>query len=149
MITPAEIKKRAVNKYYAYLQSLDGGESFFPLVIQGDKKPNSDTSIFEKELTDLIAQSKDKIGYGYTIEYQRVKTRGCDNLATQTAKSCLHGDMRRGHLANKSPMVTSLLTILRPMLFATPNVVTKVQTSDFVVFVFSWNMLILSLSVFS
>ncbi len=75
MITPAEIKKKAVNKYYAYLQSLDGGESFFPLVIQGDKKPNSDTSIFDKELTDLIAQSKDKIGYGYTIEYQRVKTK--------------------------------------------------------------------------
>ena len=75
MITPAEIKKKATNKYKAYLQSIVEGESFTPVVISGDKKPNDDTVIFEAELTDLIKHSKEIKGYGYTIEYKKVKTK--------------------------------------------------------------------------
>ena len=75
MITPIEIKKKAANKYKAYLQSIVEGESFTPFVIVGDKKPNEDTVKFEEELTELISRSKEKIGYGYTIEYQTVKTK--------------------------------------------------------------------------
>ena len=75
MITPIEIKKKAANKYKAYLQSIVEGESFTPFVIVGDKKPNEDTVKFEEELTELINCSKEKIGYGYTIEYQTVKTK--------------------------------------------------------------------------
>lgn len=75
MITPIEIKKKAVNKYKAYLQSIVEGESFNPIVIVGDKKPNEDTIKFEYELTELISCSKEKKGYGYTIEYQTVKTK--------------------------------------------------------------------------
>lgn len=75
MITPIEIKKKAANKYKAYLQSIVEGESFNPIVIIGDKKPNEDTVKFEEELTELISRSKEKIGYGYTIEYQTVKTK--------------------------------------------------------------------------
>lgn len=41
----------------------------------GNKKPDDDTVQFEKELTELIAHSKEKKGYGYSIAYQRVKTR--------------------------------------------------------------------------
>ena len=75
MITPVEIKKKAENKYKAYLQSILEGESFIPIIIVGDKKPNEDTVKFEEELTDLISCSKEKKGYGYTIEYQTVKTK--------------------------------------------------------------------------
>ena len=75
MITPIEIKKKAANKYKAYLQSIVEGESFNPIVIVGDKKPNEDTVKFEEELTELISCSKEKNGYGYTIEYQTVKTK--------------------------------------------------------------------------
>ena len=75
MITPIEIKKKATNKYKAYLQSIVEGESFTPFVIVGDKRPNEDTVKFEEELTELISRSKEKIGYGYTIEYQTVKTK--------------------------------------------------------------------------
>ncbi len=75
MITPIEIKKKAANKYKAYLQSIIEGESFNPIVIVGDKKPNENTVKFEEELTDLISYSKEKKGYGYTIDYQRVKTK--------------------------------------------------------------------------
>ena len=75
MITPIEIKKKAANKYKAYLQSIVEGESFKPIVIAGDKKPNENTVKFEEELRDLISCSKEKKGYGYTIEYQTVKTK--------------------------------------------------------------------------
>lgn len=75
MITPAEITKKAENKYVAYLQSIVEGSQFFPLVIVGNKKPNGDTAIFKRELEELIDNSKEKRGYGYTVEYQTVKTK--------------------------------------------------------------------------
>lgn len=75
MITPTEIKKKAENKYAAYLQSIAEGIPFQPLVIAGDKRPNNDTIKFGQELTELINQSKEKKSYGYTVEYQTVKTK--------------------------------------------------------------------------
>lgn len=75
MIAPTEIKKKAESKYCAYLQSIVEGKSFHPIVIAGNKKPDESTVKFEKELTDLINQSKEKKGYGYTIEFQTVKTK--------------------------------------------------------------------------
>ena len=75
MITPIDIKKKAANKYKAYLQSIVEGETFNPIVIVGDKKPNEDTVKFEEELRELICCTKEKKGYGYTIEYQTVKTK--------------------------------------------------------------------------
>lgn len=75
MITPTEIKKKAINKYKAYLQSIVEGKTFSPIVIVGDKKPNEDTVKFEAELIELMSLSKEKKGYGYFIEYQTVKTK--------------------------------------------------------------------------
>lgn len=75
MITPTEIKKKAENRYSAYLQSIVEGTSFFPFVIAGNKRPDNDTVRFEAELTGLMSHSKDKKGYGYTIEFQTVKTK--------------------------------------------------------------------------
>lgn len=75
MITPTEIRKKAANKYLAYLRSVVERLDFEPIVIVGDKKPNDDTARFERELTELISYSKEKKGYGYSIEYQKVKTR--------------------------------------------------------------------------
>ena len=75
MITPTEIRKKAENKYLPFLRSVTERQAFEPIVIVGNKKPNDDTVQFEKELTELIAHSKEKKGYGYSIEYQKVKTR--------------------------------------------------------------------------
>lgn len=75
MITPTEIKKKAANKYMVYLQSIVEGKPFNPIVIVGDKKPNEDTGRFEAELTELISHSKERKGYGYTIDFQTVKTK--------------------------------------------------------------------------
>ena len=75
MITPIEIRKKAEKKYLAFLQSIVEGKTFDPIVIVGNKKPNNDMAMFEKELTELMDHSKEKKGYGYTIEYQTVKTK--------------------------------------------------------------------------
>ena len=75
MISPFEIKKKAENKYLAYLRSIIEDESFFPLDIVGNKKPSDDIIQFEKELTELISLSKEKKGYGYSIGYQKIKTK--------------------------------------------------------------------------
>lgn len=78
MIAPTEIKKKAESKYCTYLQSIVEGESFRPIIIAGNKKPDENTVKFEKELTDLINQSKEKKGYGYTIEFKTVKPNNMD-----------------------------------------------------------------------
>lgn len=92
MITPVEIKKKAANKYKAYLQSIVEGESFNPIIIVGDKRPNEDTVKFEEELTELISCSKEKKGYGYTIEYQTVKTKrhGIQDIPTSISFQTEH-----------------------------------------------------------
>lgn len=75
MITPAEIKKKAENKYLSYLRAIAGGTPFDTIVIVGNKNPSDDTATFETELTELINRSKEKLGYGYSIEYQKVRTK--------------------------------------------------------------------------
>ena len=75
MITPTEIRKKAEKKYLAFLQSVVEGKTFAPVVIVGNKKPNDDMAMFEKELTELMEYSKERKCYGYTIEYQTVKTK--------------------------------------------------------------------------
>ena len=65
MITPAEIKQKAERNYIAYLQSTIAGNSFFPLVIVGNKKPDENAVRFENELTELINHSYEKKGYGH------------------------------------------------------------------------------------
>ncbi len=74
MITPIEIKKKAENKYQSYLRTIVEGKPFAPIIIVGNKKPSNDTVTFEKELTALINLSKEKLGFGYSIEYKKVKT---------------------------------------------------------------------------
>ena len=48
MITPTEIRKKAGNKYLAFLRALVEGRGFDSIVIAGNKKPNDDTVKFEK-----------------------------------------------------------------------------------------------------
>lgn len=75
MITPTEIKKKALRHYSTYLQSIVDDVRFSPIVIAGNKKPSDDIEKFEAEITELINNSKEKTGCGYVIEYQTVKTR--------------------------------------------------------------------------
>ncbi|HUW05669.1 MAG TPA: Wadjet anti-phage system protein JetD domain-containing protein [Williamwhitmania sp.] len=76
MITPKEIKDKAERKYISFLQSLVENRSFEKLVIRGDKSyTKSSLSEFEKEIQQIVNQSKEKKGYGYTLEFQQVRTK--------------------------------------------------------------------------
>lgn len=76
MITPKEIKDKAERKYISFLQSLVDNKPFEKLVISGDKSyTKSSLPEFEKEIQQIISQSKEKKGFGYTLAFQQVKTK--------------------------------------------------------------------------
>ena len=80
MITPNEIRSKAEKRYNDYLQSAIQGLPFTDIVIKGNKKPSTNFSDFDQELTKLIEHSKEKKGYGYTVKYQTIRKK---NLGTQ------------------------------------------------------------------
>lgn len=85
MISPHEIKVKASRKYLSFLQSIIEEQPFMQLVIRGDKS-YSKLSLpeFEKEILLLISQSKEKKSFGYTVDFQKVKTKylGVQDLPT-------------------------------------------------------------------
>lgn len=85
MISPNEIKTKAERKYFSFLQSVVQSIPFSRIIIPGDKTYNK-TSIseFHHEILALANQSKEKKGFGFTIEYQTVKTKtiGMQSLPT-------------------------------------------------------------------
>lgn len=85
MISPSEIKTKAGRKYLSFLQSMLEEKPFTELVIRGDKNyTKSSLPEFEKEILLLISQSKEKKGNGYTLDFQKVKTKylGTQDLPT-------------------------------------------------------------------
>lgn len=75
MISVDELKKKAQNKYYAYLQAKIAGNNIFPLTMYVNKSiPRKYTDILQA-LGQLIASSKTKIGYGYSLELTERQTR--------------------------------------------------------------------------
>lgn len=79
MITPKGIKQKAINKYSAFLEAYLEGADFFPLVIPSDKKPSSKYQSFLAEIEQIINESKEKRGFGYTIEWKEVATQRFGN----------------------------------------------------------------------
>ncbi len=85
MISPHEIKVKASRKYLSFLQSIIEEQPFMQLVIRGDKSySKSSLPEFEKEILLLISQSKEKKSFGYTVDFQKVKTKylGVQDLPT-------------------------------------------------------------------
>jgi hypothetical protein len=76
MITPKEIKDKTERKYISFLQSLIENKPFEKLVIRSDKSyTKSSLSKFEKEIQQITSHSKEKKGWGYTLEFQKVRTK--------------------------------------------------------------------------
>lgn len=93
MISPNEIKIKAGRKYFSFLQSMIEGEPFTQLVIRGDKSyTKSSLPEFEKEILLLISQSKEKKGFGYTLDFQKVKTK---YLGTQDLPTTIYFDSEK------------------------------------------------------
>jgi len=75
MITSKEIRDKAEKKYPAYLQSIVENIPFTEIVITGNKKPGKNLAEYQSQITDLISQSKEKKGSGYTIKYQKINKK--------------------------------------------------------------------------
>lgn len=93
MISPNEIKTKAGRKYLSLLQSVIEDKPFDRLVIRGDKSyTKSSLPEFEKEILLLISQSKEKKGFGYTLDFQKVKTK---YLGTQDLPTTIYFDTEK------------------------------------------------------
>ncbi|RZJ46393.1 MAG: hypothetical protein EOO19_10400, partial [Chryseobacterium sp.] len=93
MITPQEIKSKTERKYISFLQLVVEQKPFEKLTIRGDKSYTKSSLIeFEKEIQQIISQSKEKKGFGYTLEFQTVKTK---SLGIQDLPVSIYFDTER------------------------------------------------------
>lgn len=96
MITPKEIKDKTERKYISFLQSLVEQRPFEKLVIRGDKTyTKSSLSEFEREIQQIHSHSKEKKGFGYTLEFQKIKTK---YLGTQDLPISIYFDNEKDFL---------------------------------------------------
>lgn len=96
MITPKEIREKTERKYISFLQSLVEQEPFEKMVIRGDKSyTKSSLPEFEREIQLIHSHSKEKKGYGYTLEFQKVKTK---YLGTQDLPISIYFDNEKDFL---------------------------------------------------
>lgn len=96
MIAPQEIKSKTGRKYIPFLQSLVEGVPFSKLIIRGDKSyTKSSLTEFEKEIQQINSLSKEKKGFGYTLEFQTVKTK---YLGTQDLPVSIYFDTEKDFL---------------------------------------------------
>lgn len=96
MISPNDIKIKAERKYIGFLQSIVQEIPFSKIVIQGDKTYNKTAvSDFQKDILALINYSKEKKGFGYSIDYQTVKTK---TIGTQTLPTIIYFETEKDYL---------------------------------------------------
>lgn len=89
-------KEKNERKYVSFLQSAIESKPFEKLVIRGDKKyTKSSLPEFEKEIQQIVSQSKEKKGFGYTLEFQQVKTK---YLGTQDLPISIYFDDQKDFL---------------------------------------------------
>ena len=71
MLTPDQIRRRALNGYEDFLRSLSREESFFPLKILGAgwSRP-TDFGEDRAAIEALQNQSKERLGFGYSITWE-------------------------------------------------------------------------------
>jgi hypothetical protein len=129
MISPVEIKAKAEKKYIAFLQSIVLGEEFSRIVIRGDKNYlKSSLTEFEKEILLLLSQSKEKKGFGYTLEFQRIKTK---HIGTQDLPTIIYFNSKTDYLKylGKEKEVAGFENNLQIILTAFPQLKTWVYAN--------------------
>lgn len=74
MIDPTQIKQKAQQQYSNFLSSIVTGSQFFPLEFSVGTFPKEYLTLRDA-VTQLIDQSKNKLGYGYTVQLETRKTQ--------------------------------------------------------------------------
>lgn len=79
MISPEEIKKKAIRKFSEVLRAQIDGTEIFPLTLKANLNLPKTFPELQSALTLLISKSKDRIGYGYAITYSNKNLRAHGN----------------------------------------------------------------------
>lgn len=90
MINSSEIKEKAEKKYNTYLRSVIEKAPFTRLTIPGNKKPPNSLKELQQVISDLVNNSKEKKGFGFSIDYQTIKTKGL--IGTQSLPASIYFD---------------------------------------------------------
>ena len=76
MITPREIRDKALRLYPSFLLAVLNDESFFPQVIRCRKiNPGDDFSQISAQIKQISREEKSQKGYGYRVLFKSVNTR--------------------------------------------------------------------------
>lgn len=71
MLSPEQIRKRALNRYEDFLRSLARGENGFPMAVFGSGMSRvTDYEKAREAIAKVHAQSKEKRGCGYSVEWK-------------------------------------------------------------------------------
>ncbi|MEM8523757.1 MAG: DUF3322 domain-containing protein [Bacteroidota bacterium] len=82
MISPADIRKKALRQYPAFLTAVLTKANFFPLHIKGNKgKANAPLKELYPKLRRLLENAKDQKGFGYTVQLKTVNTRHAGEIS--------------------------------------------------------------------
>lgn len=82
MLTPDQIRRRALNRYEDFLRSLCTGEPFFPLNVLGGGMAKLKDFVADRTAIELLrSQSKAQTGFGYDITWAE---RKFNRLGVQT-----------------------------------------------------------------
>ena len=82
MLTPADIQKKALRQYKAFLSAVLKREHLFPLYIKGNKgKASTPLEELYPALRRLLEGAKNKKGYGYTVTLKTVSTRHAGDIS--------------------------------------------------------------------
>lgn len=82
MITVGEIRRKSASIYSELLKDYLKGAASFPKVIRSDKSLSKDFPEMSQEIAQIMAESKDRKGFGYHVKSEPVKTRlhGIQNI---------------------------------------------------------------------
>ena len=83
MINPNEIQQKAERFYPIFLSATIKGEPFFPKEFSVGKLP-SNYIILRDAVTQLLEKSKQRLGYGYSVELTTRRTQKGGNQSLQT-----------------------------------------------------------------
>ena len=127
MINPEKIKQIATRKYPEFLQSIIANQDFLPLNLPIGKVPK-DYIQLRNEVNKLINKSKEKLGYGYTIELQIKNTH---NYGHQSLPNKITINTKEDYLQfiNKQAEFTKFKTNLELIRSSFPELETWILTN--------------------
>lgn len=119
MINPSQIKRKANHKYKDFLRASIENQIFFPLELPIGRVPQEYLQLRD-ELTQLLDNSKEKLGYGYSVELTSKNTRNNGQQSLPT-KISIDSEVDYLKLLNKKLEFNKFKTNIQLILSSVPQ----------------------------